>query len=93
MNRGKNLITTMMCSIITTYKDKGQLMNQKQALDDIVDAIASRHNDGEIVELLITIAALLNDLDSKRFSNASYHRLFKFKRLTVDVKYAKDGVF
>jgi hypothetical protein len=65
-------------------------MNQKELLNDTVDAILKHNEDGEdMLDLLLTTATLLNELRSGRFRNASYTKTLKFERLTVKLDFAK----
>lgn len=66
-------------------------MNAKEKLNDITDAIL-KHNpeDGEdMLDMLLTVATLLNECRSGRFKNASYTKKLKFERLTVSIDFNK----
>lgn len=65
-------------------------MDQIEELLDIVEAI-EKYNDQSIyqIDMLLTIATLLNELNSDRFRGVSYKKDFKFGRLSVKVEFDK----
>ncbi len=68
-------------------------MNQKEMLLDTVDAILKHNEDGEdMVDLLLTVATLLNETRSGRFKSASYSKTLKFDRLSIKLDFNKAGV-
>lgn len=65
-------------------------MNQKELLNDIIDAILKHNEDGEdMVDMLITTATLMNELRSGRFRGARYTKTLKFERLAVTLNFDK----
>ena len=65
-------------------------MNQKDLLLDTVDAILKHNKDGEdMVDMLLTVATLLNELRSGRFTGASYTKTLRFDRLSVTLNFDK----
>lgn len=65
-------------------------MNQKEILMDIADAILKHNDDGEeMVDMLLTVATLLNEARSGRFKNASYSKTLKFDRLSININFDK----
>jgi hypothetical protein len=65
-------------------------MNQKEMLQDIIDAILKHNEDGEdMVEMLLTTATLLNELRSGRFRGADYKKTVRFDRLSVTLQFDK----
>lgn len=65
-------------------------MNYKESMIDTIDSILKHNEHGEdMVEMLLTTATLMNELNSGRFRGASYEKTLRFDRLSVTLNFDK----
>lgn len=65
-------------------------VSDKKIINETIDSIyKNSERPDDLVDLLITTAVLLNELESGRFRGAEYCKRLKLDRLTVEIRLDK----